>query len=107
MSFTGDKVFYYAQYMLELALMEYRMLKHKPSLLATGAVYLASKVLKAQPLNNLYKTHLGHSETAVKTAANDLAVLLQNIPSFKLKAIRRKFQDSKFIEVANTQLIKS
>lgn len=39
-----EYVFYLAQYMIELALVEYRMIKYKPSILAAGALYLAHKV---------------------------------------------------------------
>jgi len=41
----GETIFFLAQYMIELALVEYRMIKYKPSLLASGALYLAHKIM--------------------------------------------------------------
>lgn len=40
-----DDIFYLAQYVIELALIEYKMIKYKPSLLASGAIYLARKIM--------------------------------------------------------------
>lgn len=40
-----DDIFYLAQYVIELALVEYKMIKYKPSLLASGAIYLARKIM--------------------------------------------------------------
>lgn len=56
-----EYVFFLTQYMLELALVEYRMIKYKPSLLAAGALYLAHKIttrkdawpLKVEQYSNL------------------------------------------------------
>lgn len=39
-----DNEFCLAQYLIELALVEYRMMKYKPSELAAGAVYLTHKI---------------------------------------------------------------
>jgi hypothetical protein len=35
-----------ARYLLELSLVEYRMLVHRPSVLAASALYLALKIVK-------------------------------------------------------------
>jgi len=40
----NDYAFYLAQYLMELAMVEYRMIKYKPSVLAAGSVYLAHKI---------------------------------------------------------------
>ena len=45
LSQDSDATFYFTQYMLELALVEYKMIKYKPSMLASGALYLAHKIM--------------------------------------------------------------
>lgn len=45
LSQDSESMFYLAQYMLELALVEYKMIKYKPSMLASGAIYLAHKIM--------------------------------------------------------------
>lgn len=44
---AGDSevMFFLIQYMLELSMVEYKMIKYKPSLLASGALYLAHKIM--------------------------------------------------------------
>lgn len=40
-----EKLFYLAQYLIELTLMEQKMLVYQPSLIAASALYLAKKIL--------------------------------------------------------------
>lgn len=40
-----EDIFFLAQYVIELSLIEYKMIKYKPSLLASGAIYLARKIM--------------------------------------------------------------
>lgn len=44
LSNDNENVFYLAQYMMELSLVEYRMIKYKPSEIASAAIYLAHKI---------------------------------------------------------------
>ena len=41
----NSTIFYLSQYMIELALVEYKMIKYKPSVLAGGALYLTHKIM--------------------------------------------------------------
>lgn len=45
LSKDSETIFYLAQYMLELGLVEYKMLQYRPSILASGALYLAHKIM--------------------------------------------------------------
>lgn len=44
-------MFYLAQYLLELALLDSKMNQYKPSLLASTAIYVAFRVLLQDPSN--------------------------------------------------------
>ena len=83
---TEQKVFYYAQYLLELSLVEVRMLKHSPSLQAASALYLANKLHKVNPpWNDLIREH--YTESGVKPCAKDLYTLVMR-DSSSLEAVK-------------------
>lgn len=43
---ADERVFNLSRYLIELSLVEYRMLKHHPSMLASAALFLSMKILK-------------------------------------------------------------
>lgn len=45
---SDDLIFNYARYLIELTLIENKMLKWKPSLVTCSAIYTAKKILKRQ-----------------------------------------------------------
>ncbi len=45
LSQDSEAIFFLSQYMLELALVEYKMVKYRPSMVASGAIYLAHKIM--------------------------------------------------------------
>jgi hypothetical protein len=45
-SHADSYVRYLATYIVELSLVEYKLLKYQPSLLASSAIYLSNKILK-------------------------------------------------------------
>jgi cyclin B len=101
-----EKHFYLAQYCLELALPDYKLwLRYSPSLLASGALYLANKLLRLSPA---WPAHVmqtvEHPEAAVKSCAKEICLLLQNTEECQLKAVRKKFSQPKFHTVAKLVL---
>jgi hypothetical protein len=102
---TDDKVlFSLAHYLIELPLFEYTMLKHKKSLIAASAIYLATKITK-RASSSLWVGPLlketKYTENEIRHCAKDLCLLLQGIERCSLKAVRKKFSLPKFYEVAN------
>lgn len=45
---ADERIFNLSRYMIELSLVEYRMLKHHPSMLASAALFLTMKILKKE-----------------------------------------------------------
>jgi cyclin B len=73
LSQDNEAIFYFAQYMLELSLVEYKMIKYKPSLLASGALYLAHKILsKTDPWPLKLEQYSGLREKDVRPCAKDM-----------------------------------
>jgi len=81
-------IFNLARYLLELSLVEYRMLKHQPSMLAAAALYLALKIVKKP---HAWPPALQQSarfkESQIRPCAKDLCILLQGVEKCLLKAV--------------------
>lgn len=81
-----------ARYLLELSLLEYRMLVHKPSVLASAALYLALKIVK-RPVawSEKLVEASQYKESHIRPCAKDLCQLLQGVERCMLKAVQKKF----------------
>jgi len=95
-----------ARYLIELALVEYKLLKYSPSNIACSALYLACKVLKKEAWNDTIARVSQYTESQVRPCAKDLCVLLQHAHKTSLQAVRKKFASSKYMEISKIQLDK-
>lgn len=71
---ADDRVFNLSRYLIELSLVEYRMLKHHPSMLASAALFLSMKILKkehSQWTEKLRET-TWFNESQIRHCAKDL-----------------------------------
>jgi hypothetical protein len=102
-----EELFHMSQYLLELSIMEYRMLKFSNSLKAASATYLAMKILK-RGVNSRWQNSLikatQYEENQLRQCAKDMCALLQGVDTCSLQAIKRKFSKQKFSEVAKIKL---
>lgn len=71
-------------YLCELSLVEYKLLRYRPSLLAASAIYLSTKLLRKEKKEDA--SHWGgtaleeysrYGEAEVRNCAKDLCLLLQ------------------------------
>ncbi|CAG9333096.1 unnamed protein product [Blepharisma stoltei] len=88
------------QYVLELALVEYHMLKYKASLKAASAAYLGHKIFNR---DYVWSTE-GFSEAEIKECAKDLLILFQAASKHPLSAVREKFSRPQYHDVSNLRL---
>jgi len=102
-----DKLFYYAQYMLETAMTDLSYLKHNMAFLTAGAIFFTNKLFKKEGWNSEYQKLTGISESELKLAAKDLFVIMQKSDKSNLKAVHRKFQDPQFLEASKYTIQKS
>jgi len=90
-----------AQYLLELSLVEYKMLKYRGSLVAAAALYLACKLEQRECLwTSVLVEQTHYTEAEVRPCARDLCVLMQGAEKATLTAVRKKFSLPRFLEVA-------
>lgn len=89
------------QYIIELALLDYGMLKHAPSHLASAALFLSNRVLKLQPAwPQTLVPHTTYNEGTIRACAKELCAILQNAEKSSLQAVRKKFSSNNYHKVA-------
>jgi hypothetical protein len=71
-------LFNLSRYLIELPLIEYRMLKYTPSNIASSALFLANKILipQSQSWTETLISNTGFTESSLKPCAKDLCILL-------------------------------
>jgi cyclin B len=94
-----ETYFMFARYLIELFLVEYKMLKYKPSLIASAVLYITFKVTKSADSQNVCKIS-NYCETDMKDCARDICLILNNSEKNSLQAVRKKFSSPKLLEVA-------
>ena len=91
-----------ARYIIELSLVEYKLLKYKPSNIAASAMYITQKQLKI--LSKKFYKSTPCSDSEIRLCAKDLLFLVHRAESFTLQAVRKKFLHERYCEVAKIQI---
>jgi hypothetical protein len=94
-----ESSFMFSRYLLELYLVDYKMLKYNPTLLASASLYITLKITKkgeAEKICSLTE----YPEERLRDCAKDICLILDNVEKSNLQAVRKKFSLSKFLEVA-------
>lgn len=78
-------------YLLELALVDVRMIKHSPSRLVSAALLLSNETMRRHAWPERMAQISRHSETALRPCAEELRALLRAAPSGSLQAVRKKY----------------
>ena len=72
-----ERQFVLCNYLLELALVDYKSLRYSPSNIACSAIYLSNKIYKrSECWNDILVIHAKYSENDVRPCAKDLCLLL-------------------------------
>jgi cyclin B len=94
---------YLAQYILELTLVDYKMIRYAPSHLAAAAVLLSNKLQKREPQWSLAcqrQTQL--TSQMLRDCMTDMCGSLEAADKSSLQAVRKKFSHQKFHRVAES-----
>lgn len=99
----------FTNFLLELSIVDYNILKHKASLLAAAVLYVSTKLLHKEnicfneniesDLEKLYNLS-GYTEDEIKECAKDVCLIYDNSDRSGLKAIKKKFSLPKFDQVS-------
>ncbi|KAJ0240732.1 Cyclin-B2-2 [Hirschfeldia incana] len=90
-----------ASFLMELALVDYEMLRYAPSLLAASAVYTAQCTIHGfSEWSSTCEFHSHYSEDQLRECSRRMVSLHQKAGTDKLTGVRRKYSSSKFGYVA-------
>jgi hypothetical protein len=103
---SDEFTFNLSRYLIELALVDYKMLKYSPSMLAAGALFLSNKIFKKEVAwPNALEISSGLKDQDIRPCAKSLCVLLQYADkSSSSNALRKKFAHQKFKEVSKIKI---
>ena len=88
-------------YLLELTLVDYKMVKYNPSHLAAAAVLLSNKLLRRTPSwSGAAVRHTQMTEQTLKECAKEMCGILEHAESHALQAVRKKYSQLKHHAVA-------
>lgn len=96
-----EKMLMLAKYLLELALVEYKMISYSSSLMACSALYIINKFQKKSdlwPENISFSAQ--YSENELRQCSKEMLLILQNVEKCNLQAVKRKFSLPKFLEIS-------
>ena len=94
-----DSSFIFCRYLLELFLLDYRMLKYNPSLVAASTIYITLKITKKREWERIPSLS-SYNEDKLRDCAKDICLILDGVEKSNLKAVRKKFSLPKFMEVS-------
>ena len=103
---ADEKTTLLAHYLIDLALIEYKMLRYAPSNIAVAALYLACKILRKEAWSEKLSIDCNYTESQLRHCAKHLCALLQHAAKGSLQAVRRKFSQEKYQCIAKIQLDK-
>lgn len=95
---------FFAKYLLELFLVDYRMIKYPSSWIAASTIYITMKVKKFNIIDGTRSIDMpkitGYTDEKIKECAKDICIVLDNSERSSLQAVRNKYSSTKFLEVA-------
>jgi len=90
-----------SQYLIDLSLVEYKMLKFSYSQIAASSLYIANQfLLKIEPWSNLMEQYTKYNKENLETCIKSLLELKKVASESSLKAVFKKFSGAQFNKVA-------
>jgi len=89
------------RYIMELQLLEYRMIRHPPSLVAAAGIYLANQLTMRQ---NIWPAAMAQATTyrqnRLLPVVGELSAFLNAAATDQLQAVRRRYSSDRHMRVA-------
>ena len=103
---ADEQLWNLARYLIELPLIEQRMLIYKPSLLAASAMFLANRIIKKD--QGIWTEELiantTYTESSLRSCAKDMCILIAGIEKCSLQTVRKKFSLTRYNQVATIKI---
>lgn len=95
-----EKTLNLGKYLLELSMIEYKMISYSQSLLACSAIYLINKMKKNEIWPENIARCSNYAENELKQCSKEMFLILQNVDKSNLQAVKKKFAQPKFLEIS-------
>ena len=99
----GEKQIFLGKFFMENSLIDYNMIKYPPSVIAVSCCYIVMKFFKIENYKKLYSTRIIYDkcpQKIIKDAARELCFLVKNLNNSEFKAIKKKYSNEKYCNVA-------
>ena len=99
----GEKQIFLGKFFMENSLIDYNMIKYPPSVIAVSCCYIVMKFFKIENYKKLYSTRIIYDkcpQKVIKDAARELCFLVKNLNNSEFKAIKKKYSNEKYCNVA-------
>lgn len=91
-----------AKYLMEIFLIDYRMTKYLPSLIACSAAYIVMKFYGMENYQEIYGYwNTNNNSALLKDCAREICFLVDNIDKSNLKAIKTKYASDEHYRVSS------
>ena len=101
---SDDQIFFFAQYLIEIALLDAFLLKHKQSEIAAAAFILSARnIKKINAWNTQMERCTGLKEKDLRSAIDDLKQFALEVNPKFLSTLKYKFAKNEYMNVANIQ----
>jgi len=92
-------------YLVELSMVDYRILQYPPSIVAAAAILLANKLMKVHPSWSPAMTKdIGYTVEQIRPCAKELCAVYENAESNTLQAVRKKYSSPEYQSVATKKI---
>jgi hypothetical protein len=102
----SPKQIMFGRYLLEVFLLDYKMTRFTPSLIACTAAYMVMKLFRFTNYQEIYGQfyNSNNNSTLLKECAKEICFLVENVEKSILKAAKRKFSSTKYYEVSQIDI---
>lgn len=98
---SDDQIFFFAQYLSEISLLDAFFLKHKSSEIAAASFILSARsIKKVNAWNSEMEKWTGYKEKDLKTVIEDLKQFALEVNPKFLSTLKYKFQKEEYLNVA-------
>lgn len=99
---SDDQIFYFAQYINEISLLDSSLLKYKNSELAAASLILAAKSIKRiNAWNKEMEKTTGYKEEDLRTVIEDVKSFAYEVNPKFLQTLKYKFSKQEYCEVSS------
>lgn len=98
---SDDLIFNFSRFLIEMSLLDIKMYKYRPSLIACSSIVLARKIMqRPNPWSQTLAASSGYSDSQIRECCRELCYMLGDKKNTNNVSLFKKFSTAKYLEVA-------